>query len=341
MAVAVDGVRYLFNEIARTFQIYNEVLTIAGAYFVLQKAVKALLQVEEVIRIHFWPRLPGRKRDLAGEFGKWAVVTGSTDGIGKAYARELASHGLNIVLISRSEDKLKRVAKDIETNFTVKTKTIKADFCQGSEIYDDIERQMQGLQIGILVNNVGAMDIPQYFLNMKSERLWQLININIGAATLMTKILMPQMVERRRGAVVNISAAASIHPNPQLAVYHACKTYMDYFTRALQYEYKAKGIFIQSLMPSYVATKMTDFKDGPHQSNLMIPSAYLYARHAVSTLGRSTHTTGYWPHTLLMWFSRQLPERMWMWSVSVINSALRRQAVNKKRRRASKGLALS
>ncbi|XP_038053152.1 inactive hydroxysteroid dehydrogenase-like protein 1 [Patiria miniata] len=341
MAVAVDSVRFLLHEVSRSFQIYNEVLTIAGAYFVLQKALKTLLQVEEVVRIHFWPRLPGRNRDLVGEFGKWAVVTGSTDGIGKAYAQALASHGVNIILISRSADKLKKVAKDLETNFNIKTKTIQADFSQGGEIYDDIERQMQGLQIGILVNNVGAMDIPQYFLNMKSERLWQLININIGAATLMTKILMPQMVERKRGAVVNISAAASIHPNPQLAVYHACKTYLDYFTRALQYEYKTKGIFIQSLMPSYVATKMTDFKDGPHQSSLMIPSAYLYAKHAVSTLGRSTQTTGYWPHTFLMWFSSQLPESMWMWSVSIINSALRRQAMAKRRRRASKGLALS
>ncbi|XP_033638815.1 inactive hydroxysteroid dehydrogenase-like protein 1 [Asterias rubens] len=336
MAAAVDSVNFLVAEISKSVETYQEALTILGAYFVCQKAVKTLVHFCEVTRVHFLPRLPLRKRDLVAEFGKWAVVTGSTDGIGKAYAQELASHGVNIILISRSQDKLRRVAKDIETNFKVLTKIIQADFSQGSDIYPDIERQLQGLQVGILVNNVGAMDIPQYFLNMKSDRLWQLININIGAATLMTKIILPQMVDRKRGVVVNISAAASIHPNPQLAVYHACKSYMDFFTRALQYEYKSKGVIFQSLMPSYVATKMTDFKDGPHQSSLMIPSACLYARHAVSTLGRSTQTTGYWPHTLLMWFMYQIPENLWMWSVSIINSALRRQVMNKRRRRASR-----
>ncbi|XP_071511313.1 inactive hydroxysteroid dehydrogenase-like protein 1 [Diadema antillarum] len=112
------------------------------------------------------------------------VVTGSTDGIGKAYAMELAQYGVNIVLISRSSERLKKVASEIESLYNVQTKVVKADFSQGAEIYPDIAAHLDGIEVGILVNNVGAMDYPQYFLEMAAERVWQLIYINIGAATL-------------------------------------------------------------------------------------------------------------------------------------------------------------
>ncbi|KAJ8049102.1 Inactive hydroxysteroid dehydrogenase-like protein 1 [Holothuria leucospilota] len=246
---------------------------------------------------------------------------------------ELASHGVNIVLISRSSDKLKKVAREIETASGVQTLTIKADFGLGQEIYRPIAEKLQDVEVGILVNNVGAMDYPQYFQDVPMERLWQLININVGAATMMTSIVLPKMVERKKGAIVNLSASASIFPNPQLAVYAACKTYLDFFSRALQYEYRKTGIFVQSLMPSYVATKMTDISAQGGRMSLLMPSASEYARHAVSTLGVTSRTTGYWPHALQMWLFKKIPEKYWLWGQSTLNSALRRQASTRKRHR--------
>ena len=76
------------------------------------------------------------------------------------------------------------------------------------------------------------------------------------------------------------------------------QTYLDYFSRSIEYEYKDKGIIVQSLLPSYVATKMTDFGHKMPRTSFLIPSACVYARHALSTLGVSNRTTGYWPHTL-------------------------------------------
>ncbi|PIK55312.1 putative inactive hydroxysteroid dehydrogenase-like protein 1 [Apostichopus japonicus] len=331
MAAAVDSFNLIFNQISRSFHIYQEGLALLGAYLVVKRTIALVSAAEEGFRVHLFPR---RRRNLVQEYGQWAVVTGSTDGIGKAYALELASYGLNIILISRSTEKLGKVAKEIESSHGVQTLIIKADFGLGQEIYPSIADKLVGKEVGILVNNVGAMDYPQLFQEVPMERLWQLININIGAATLMSHLVLPKMVERRRGAIINISASASIYPNPQLAVYAACKTYLDYFSRALQYECRNKGIFVQSLMPSYVATKMTSIDGGGgggKKMSLLMPSATEYVRHAVSTLGVTARTTGYWPHAIQMWIFQKIPEKYWLWGQSTLNTALRRQASARKR----------
>ncbi|XP_788968.2 inactive hydroxysteroid dehydrogenase-like protein 1 [Strongylocentrotus purpuratus] len=325
MAAVVDGFDLLFRQVSNGFHIYSEVLSLIGAYYVTKKVIVTCYRVQYVIRMHLYPKLRP-KRDLVKEFGEWAVVTGSTDGIGKAYAMELAHHGVNIILISRSNEKLRKVASEIESFYGVKTHVIKADFSLGSEIYEDISTKLQGMQIGILVNNVGAMDYPQLFLEMDADRIRQLININIGAATMMTKLVLPQMVERKCGVVVNVSSGTSIHPSPQLALYSACKTYVDVFSQALEYEYKDYGIIVQTLLPSYVATKMADFGETMPRSRFLIPSAAVYAKHAVASIGIANRTAGYWPHAVQSWIARQIPRNTWMWGANILNSALRRQA---------------
>lgn len=295
-----------------------------------KKLVVTCYRAQYVVRMHLYPQFRPR-RDLVKEFGEWAVVTGSTDGIGKAYAMELAQHGVSIILVSRSVDRLKKVASEIESFYGVKTHIIAADFSQGADIYQDISTGLEGLEIGMLVNNVGAMDYPQCFLEMDAERIRQLININIGAVTMMTKLVLPQMVERKRGLVVNVSSGTSIHPSPQLAVYSACKTYVDVFSQALQYEYKDRGITVQTLLPSYVATKMADFGETMPRSRFLIPSASVYAKHAVASIGLSNRTAGYWPHAIQSWIAKQIPRDTWMWGADILNSALRRQALVRKK----------
>ncbi|XP_062603494.1 very-long-chain 3-oxoacyl-CoA reductase-like [Saccostrea cucullata] len=180
--------------------------------------------------------------------GSWAVVTGSTDGIGKGYAKELAQRGMNIVLISRSEAKLQEVASEIEKESKVQTRIIVADFTKGLELYDSIRDQLAGLEIGILVNNVGMnYPFPNYFLEVtdREEVFIKIINVNITSVTMMTSIVMPAMVERKKGAVINISSAGGVHPIPLQTVYSASKAYVTFFSRCIQSEYESKGIICQ------------------------------------------------------------------------------------------------
>lgn len=106
-----------------------------------------------------------------------------------------------------------------------------------------------------------------------------------------------------RGAIVMMSSASCMKITPQMTVYAGTKKYVDYFVQALKYEYKNSGVVIQSLTPLYVATRMTRYSETLSNPNLLIPSASVYARHAVATLGYSARTTGYLPHSIMVsWF---------------------------------------
>ncbi|XP_070551325.1 very-long-chain 3-oxoacyl-CoA reductase-like [Ptychodera flava] len=257
------------------------------------------------LRVNLWVFRFVRAYVLSGTFqlhtnvknlGKWAAVTGCTDGIGKAYAEELASKGLNIVLLSRSQEKLERVAKEIETTSKVQTKIIIVDFTDGPGVYENIEREVAGLEIGVLVNNVGMTSRLDRFLKAPNldKYITDIINVNVLAATHMTRILLPAMVQRQKGAIINISSGSGKIPTPLLTVYSSTKGYLDFFSRALHTEYESKGIIVQSVMPYFVSTNMT------HNANtsLILPSAKNYVKQSLATLGIENRTHGYFSHTI-------------------------------------------
>ncbi|XP_075771512.1 very-long-chain 3-oxoacyl-CoA reductase-like isoform X2 [Pelodiscus sinensis] len=239
----------------------------------------------------------GRGAELA-TYGAWAVVTGATSGIGKAYAHELAKRGLNVVLISRSMPKLKQVAAEIEEQHGRSTRVVEADFTQGSEIYASIDAALQGLEIGILVNNVGMTYAPGpvNFLDVRDpeKRVSDIVNCNVLSVAQMTRIVLPQMLTRRKGVVINMSSEAGRHPVPLAAMYSATKVFVDFFSRSLEVEYRAQGIIVQSVLPLLVSTNMT------HNicPSLYVKTADDFAREALNTVGISNQTSGCLSHYL-------------------------------------------
>ncbi|XP_076024380.1 hydroxysteroid (20-beta) dehydrogenase 2 isoform X2 [Genypterus blacodes] len=231
-------------------------------------------------------------------YGQWAAVTGATSGIGKAYATELARRGLDVVLISRSVDKLQMVAKEIEAQYGRKTHTIQADFTDGHSIYPAISEGLQGLEIGILVNNVGMgySDEFAYFLEpaQSEQKITQVINCNVLSVAQMTRLVLPGMVERRKGLIVNVSSEVASRPQPLLSLYSATKIFVTYLSKGLHAEYKSKGITVQCVAPFMVSTNMT------HNLpvNRLVKSSSDFAREALNTVGHSLHTSGCLSHAL-------------------------------------------
>ncbi|CAD7090927.1 unnamed protein product [Hermetia illucens] len=228
------------------------------------------------------PKFFGPKIDVR-RMGQWAVITGATDGIGKAYAKALAKKGVNVVLISRSKDKLEKVAEEIKSASSAQVKIIDVDFTQGPEIYDKIEKGIAGLEVGTLVNNVGmSYANPEFFLSIqdRDKLLRDIIECNIHSVTHMCKLVMPGMVERKKGVIINISSLSAVVPSPLLSVYGATKAFVDKFSVDLNTEYSSQGIIVQSVLPGYVATNMSKIR----KETFLAPNSDNYVASALTTL---------------------------------------------------------
>ncbi|XP_077985884.1 very-long-chain 3-oxoacyl-CoA reductase-B-like [Glandiceps talaboti] len=309
-------------DITGIFGSVQPVLKLVGLVTVTYVCIRILWTLIHIVKVFYLSPVLRLHADIK-TFGPWAAVTGSTDGIGKAYAEELAKRGLNIVLLSRSRDKLENVAKEIETKYSVKTKIVVVDFTGGAEIYDVITKTLEGLQIGVLVNNVGmAMPYPEYFIDIPNvdKFVSDIINVNVLAVTMMTRILLPQMAQRKKGLVINVASGSGKTPTPLLNVYSATKAYMDFFTRALNVEYSDKGIIIQSVLPFFVSTKMSSMKP-----SFTVPSAEDYTKQAIMTVGVESRTHGFISHYLQAILSDLLPESI------VINTLFKFLKVGRKR----------
>ncbi|CAG0914102.1 unnamed protein product [Notodromas monacha] len=291
----------MYEMLIGNLSILQHVLTLVGCCWVAKVLGRVIWDLVVAFRNFVWARWRPSD-DLSRKYGKWAVVTGSTDGVGKAYAFELAKRGMNIVLISRSEEKLRVVAKEIEATTGVDTLIIAVDFGAGTEIYPKIRAEIGNREVGVLVNNVGFMNsYPKYFTEVPAEVLMQFINVNMTAATMMSHMLLPEMAARRRGAIINLSSASAIGPLALMAVYSASKAYVDYLSQALHEEYAPYGIDVQTLVPFYIRTNMTRFSSTLNSIGQLTPDAKAFARSAIATLPYAGRTSGYWSHGFQYW----------------------------------------
>ena len=222
-------------------------------------------------------------------------------GIGLNYAHELAKKGMNLVLVARKANLLNEIADDIRSKYRVKVDVIIADFGQGTIIYKNIEECLARKDIGILVNNVGvAYDGLNYFHEDSEENMWNMINVNICSMTIMTKMVLPGMLRKKRGAIINMSSVIAMGPQPFMTMYSATKAYVDFFSRGLAYECNDKGVLIQCVCPGSVGTDMLD-KLMKTKPSVFVPTPEAFAKQALNTLGFSSYrTAGYWAHSLLI-----------------------------------------
>lgn len=156
-------------------------------------------------------------------FSCFVCDIGSFETLAVAYAEELAKHGINTILISPDIRSLTSTAKGLSEVYGVETILVEADFCRGQSVCKPIQDVIRDKDVGFVVNCLDAsLDLRQSFTDLSEGRFWDTLNRSIMAASLVTRLAMPGMVERGRGAVVNISSGACCRPVPNKAALSAC-----------------------------------------------------------------------------------------------------------------------
>lgn len=310
----------------------NERLGLAFQYFGMAVLSVALVKLAMRLANNIGTFFFGTGAVDFKKYGSWSVITGATDGIGKAYAEQLAKRGQNIVLISRTLAKLEQLAKELEDTYKVKTLVIAADFTEPNSIYEDIKIKVKDLDIGVLINNVGmSYANPEYFdilAKENPEMMNSMINANIMSVTKMTAIVLPTMLAKKKGIIINNASSSGRAPTAFLAMYSASKAYVDFFSRALASEYEDKGIIVQSICPFFVATKLAKIK----KSSMMAPSPTSFVCSALKTIGTQRVSNGCIPHQLQGWAVESLaPEAVYN---SITNDMMKKSRAAAYRKRA-------
>lgn len=191
----------------------------------------------------------------------------------------------------------------------MKTKWIKADLSLGKEVFPHLKQELQGIPVGILVNNAGRMyDYPESFEKVDEQLLWDIMNLNMLTLTMLTHFLLGDMKKRGKGMIVNISSGSEAQPLPYTAIYAASKVFVKSFTIALQYELANNGVEVQLVTPLFVRTKMNEYAPSVMKGNVLCPDVVSFTKSAVFTLGKSDRTTGYWSHGIQYAVQKMGPE---------------------------------
>jgi 17beta-estradiol 17-dehydrogenase / very-long-chain 3-oxoacyl-CoA reductase len=283
-----------------------------GSYLTF-RLMKFLYIVSRSIYGHFF----STPLDLGPYLDSWTVVTGCTDGIGRAYVDELArARGVRkFYLIGRSLAKLERVKKEMEEKYGCEIKTATFDF--EHDEYNDLPSELQELPVGILINCAGiAPERVANFAELPVGLPSKILRVNLMSNVKMTELILPGMLKRNQGIIVNIASVTGWRPLPYMSTYPASKAAISFFSDALYDEFTLWGrtnIRIQCLIPLLVATKIASY-EASEANDIWVVDVRTFARQAVNIIGNYRISTGCFLHDMQIafgqlisfWFFKQL-----------------------------------
>ncbi len=207
----------------------------------------------------------------------YALITGSSGGIGYEIAKIFARQKINLVLVARSKNKLEQIQKDFETTFNIEVIIIILDLSQNFApltLWDEITQK--DIKIEYLINNAG-IGYWGKFAETYNDINESIIDLNIKALTQLTQLALEEMIKRGSGKVMNVSSVVASQPGPEMAVYFASKAFVLNFSAAVNYELKGTGVTVTALCPG--ATR-TGFENNSKLSGSKMFNSFLAANPA-------------------------------------------------------------
>jgi short-subunit dehydrogenase len=196
--------------------------------------------------------------------GSCVLITGASAGIGRELARQLADRASSLVLVARRQERLEELRDELtKRNPTLSVRIRATDLSEEraiTELVNWLEHEM--LSTDLLINNAGLGDVGP-FVTGEFERVKEMLAVNVTALTLLTRLLLPGMIARKRGAILNVSSTAGFLPIAGFAVYAATKAYVTSFSEAIRAELQGTGVTVTSLCPGPVYTEFTEVAARP------------------------------------------------------------------------------
>ena len=188
----------------------------------------------------------------------YALVTGASMGLGKAFARALAARKQNLVLVARSKDKLVALASELKAEHGIEAEPIESDLAQplaGQRLAHQLNER--GLPINLLINNAG-FGLQGQLWKLDLQRQVEMIHLHNASVVELTYLLLPPMIEERRGGIVNISSMAGFQALPYAALYSATKSFLTTFSLALEQEARRYQIKVVTVCPGRLKPEIED-----------------------------------------------------------------------------------
>lgn len=203
---------------------------------------------------------------------KTALITGASSGIGEAFARALAPRGYDLVLVARREERLADLAGRLRKDHGIEAEALPADLADADQVRRVEERIEELAGLELLVNNAGfgrEGKIAEVDLGGQVE----MIHVHVVATVRLTGAALRGMVERKRGAVINVSSLAGFMSVPGASTYCSTKAYLNVFSETVDAELRGTGVHVQALCPGYTYTGFHDTKEYRDFDRSQIPKA--------------------------------------------------------------------
>jgi short-subunit dehydrogenase len=204
-----------------------------------------------------------------------ALITGASAGIGLELAELFAADGFDLIIVARRVAELEALAQRCRTDHGAQVDVVPLDLLAPSAVADLVQKlDDDGLNVDVLVNNAGLMEMGG-FASVDIERHERLLQLNVCVLTSLTRRLLPGMVERGRGRILNVASISAFQPIPALAVYAASKAFVLSLSESLSEELKGTGVSVTALCPGITKTEMYDRAQDEHSLARSIPDVFL------------------------------------------------------------------
>jgi short-subunit dehydrogenase len=249
-----------------------------------------------------------------------ALVTGASEGIGEAFARELAARGSDLVVVARRRERLDRLAADLRTEHGVEVEVLAGDLTD-PHLIAQVEARLAGDErpVDLLVNNAGGASQHRPFLELDRDRLAGDASLNSLTLLRLTHAAAQAMARRGRGNVINVSAGIAFYPLPGAAAYGASKAFVNSLTEALDYELRDRGVRLTAVCPGFTRTgaqrRLGMNVEWVPNVLWMEPAEVVVAALRAAARGRSVSSLSR-IGALQAFLGRHLPRRMWLPSVA-------------------------